>query len=92
MTQMPSYRQLNRSQTDRMIGGVCGGVAEYFNVDPTLVRIAVVVATVFTGGALLLAYLVAMVVMPHATPAPVWNYPPTGYAPPTGTPPQDTNQ
>ena len=71
---MPSYRQLTRSRTDRKIAGVCGGVAEYFRVDPTLVRIAFVAASVFTGGAFLLAYVVALVVMPDGpTPQSTWS-------------------
>lgn len=50
---------------DRMICGVCGGIAEYFNVDPTLVRLAAVVLTFmwFSG---LLAYIVAAVIIPEA--------------------------
>ena len=55
MTPTPSYRQLRRSQTDRKISGVCGGIAEYLNVDPTLVRLAAVVLAVITGGAFIIA-------------------------------------
>jgi phage shock protein PspC (stress-responsive transcriptional regulator) len=76
MTQMPSYRELRRSQTDRKISGVCGGVAEYLNVDPTVIRLAAVALTIITGGAFIIAYVVAMVVMPESPkPGPVWNYP-----------------
>jgi phage shock protein PspC (stress-responsive transcriptional regulator) len=75
MTQTPSYRQLQRSQTDRKISGVCGGIAEYLNVDPTLVRIAAVALTVITGGAFIIAYIIAMVVMPQSSqPGPVWHH------------------
>ena len=42
-------KQLRRSRTDRYLGGVCGGVASYLNMDATLVRILTVVATLFTG-------------------------------------------
>jgi len=89
MTQMPSYRQLRRSQADRKISGVCGGLGEYFNLDPTIVRIAAVALTVFTGGGFIIAYVLAMLIMPEAQDTPVWNYPPA--APPnyTPTPPQD---
>lgn len=71
------YRQLRRSQTDRKLAGVCGGVAEYLGVDPTVVRLAAVLLTIVTGGAGLLAYVLAMVVMPN-TPqqVPIYNYPP----------------
>lgn len=78
---MPSYRQLTRSRTDRKIAGVCGGVAEYLRVDPTLVRVAFVAVSVITGGAFLLAYVVALVVMPDGpAPTQTWQqasaYPP----------------
>lgn len=75
MTPTPSYRQLRRSQTDRKISGVCGGIAEYLNVDPTLVRLAAVALAIITGGAFIIAYIVAMIVMPQeAKPAPVWQH------------------
>ena len=58
-------RRLTLSATDKKIAGVCGGIAEYFGVDPTLVRvITVVLALLFGGG--LLAYLLAWVIMPKA--------------------------
>jgi phage shock protein C len=66
---------LRRSRTDRYIGGVCGGVAKYLNMDPTLVRILTVVVTLFTGAPVVL-YLVALFFMPEedvvpsAPPAP----------------------
>ena len=56
-------RRLYKSRTERMIDGVCGGVAEYFNLDPTLVRIAWVLLTLFGGSGILL-YIIAMIVMP----------------------------
>lgn len=40
----PSYKKLTRSTTDRKIAGVCGGVAQYLNIDPTVVRILFLVA------------------------------------------------
>ena len=59
----PVPRRLTLSVTDKKIAGVCGGIAEYFGVDPTLVRvITVVLALLFGGG--LLAYLLAWVIMP----------------------------
>jgi phage shock protein C len=75
MTPTPSYRKLRRSQTDRKISGVCGGIAEYLNVDPTLVRLAAVALAIITGGAFIIAYIVAMIVMPQSPqPGPVWQY------------------
>jgi phage shock protein PspC (stress-responsive transcriptional regulator) len=64
----PPRRPLRRSRNDRVISGVCGGLAENLAIDATLLRILVVVATVFTGGALILAYLLAWLLMPD-TPA-----------------------
>lgn len=62
-----SYRRLTLSATDKKIGGVCGGIAEYFNVDPTLVRvITVALALLFGGG--IIAYLLAWIIMPTPTP------------------------
>ena len=55
-------RRLFKSETDRMICGVCGGVAEYFDMDPSLVRI-ITVFVAFTGAGLL-AYLVAAAILP----------------------------
>ena len=60
---------LRRSRTDRVIAGVCGGFARQYNVDPVLIRILVVVATLFTGGVFALAYLVVWLVMPEE---PLW--------------------
>ncbi|OFT45988.1 PspC family transcriptional regulator [Corynebacterium sp. HMSC06D04] len=55
--------RLTRSSTDLYIGGVCGGIAQTYNLDPTLVRILFVVATLagFSG---VLAYIILWVVMP----------------------------
>jgi phage shock protein C len=62
-------RKLYRSQTNRMVAGVCGGLAEYFNVDATLIRILFVVLTVF-GGAGLVLYLAMWILVPDASKAP----------------------
>lgn len=59
----PTMKRLYKSRTSRMIDGVCGGVAEYFGVDPTLVRIAWLLLA-FMGGMGILLYLVAMILMP----------------------------
>lgn len=53
--------------TDRMIGGVCGGLARYFDIDPTLVRLAFVLFTTFGGGGVL-AYVILWVVLEPAPP------------------------
>ena len=57
-------RRLYRSKSDRMLAGVCGGLAEYFNIDAIIVRVVWVVG-IFTGGLGVLAYLVAWVLMPE---------------------------
>ena len=57
-------KRLYKSKFDRKILGVCGGVAEYFNIDPTLVRVLWVLATLFLGGGLI-AYIIAAILMPE---------------------------
>jgi phage shock protein C len=64
--QQPSRRRLTRGH-ERMIGGVASGLAEYLDLDPTIVRIGIVGLGLFAGPAVLLAYLVLLVVMPPAT-------------------------
>ncbi len=56
-------KRLYRSETNKMLAGVCGGIGEYFNIDPTLVRLAWVVFSAF-GGAGVLAYIVAAIIIP----------------------------
>jgi phage shock protein C len=60
------YKQLYRSRQDRMIGGVCGGLGEYFGIDPTLVRILFIFGA-FLGipGALVLVYLIMLILVPQ---------------------------
>ena len=64
-------RRLRRSTTDRKIAGVCGGLAEYFGVDSTLLRIAAVVLAIYPGAIIcgVLVYLIAWFVMPAAPAA-----------------------
>ena len=59
-------RRLTRSRTDRMIAGVCGGLAEYFNVDPTLVRLVFAVGAILGFGSFILLYIVMWIVVPEA--------------------------
>ena len=56
-------KRLYRSQSDRMIAGVCGGLAEYFDIDPTIVRV-VAVLSVFVSGLGILAYIILAIVVP----------------------------
>ncbi len=61
---MPNQpKRLQRSRTNKVIAGVCGGIGEYFNVDATIVRVIAVV-TVLAWGAGLFAYIVMMLIMP----------------------------
>ncbi len=57
-------KKLYRSRVDRKIGGVCGGLGEYFGIDPTLVRLLFVLGLLFVGGTLL-AYLILLIVIPE---------------------------
>ena len=58
--------RLYRSETNRIIGGVCGGLGEYFSIDPTLIRIIFVILTLF-GGSGILIYLILWIVIPSET-------------------------
>jgi phage shock protein PspC (stress-responsive transcriptional regulator) len=56
--------KLTRSSSDKVLFGVCGGVANFFGIDTTLVRIGVVLTTFFGFGALFVVYLIMALVMP----------------------------
>lgn len=57
-------RKLYRSRKEKMIGGVAGGLAEYFEIDPTLVRIIFIVS-LFLGGSGILAYIILWILVPE---------------------------
>lgn len=57
-------KKLYKSSTDKKLCGVCGGIAKYFNIDPTIVRLGAAVLTVISVGTGLIAYIVAAIVMP----------------------------
>jgi len=57
-------KKLYRSRADRRIGGVCGGLANYFNIDSTLVRLLFLLGLIFVGGTFF-AYLILMIVIPE---------------------------
>ena len=59
-------KRLVRSRDDRWLAGVCGGVADYAGIDANLVRLIVVLGTIFGFGSLLVAYVVAWILMPEA--------------------------
>lgn len=57
-------KKLYKSGTDKKLCGVCGGIAEYFGIDSTVVRLILVLAVLFAGCGIL-AYIVAALVMPN---------------------------
>ena len=60
-------QRLDRSRSDRMIAGVCGGIAQYFGIDSTIVRLFTVLAAIVSGGAVVLIYFVMWIVVPEET-------------------------
>jgi phage shock protein C len=63
MVNMSEIKRLYRSNNEKMLGGVCGGMAEYFNVDPTIVRLVWVVFALCGAG--ILAYLIGWIIIPQ---------------------------
>jgi phage shock protein C len=64
-------KRLYRSRRNRMLGGVCAGIAEYFNVDPVLIR-GIAILFFFAGGSAIIAYIVGLIIIPNEPlPAPV---------------------
>ncbi|MBZ0291996.1 MAG: PspC domain-containing protein [Anaerolineae bacterium] len=61
---MDTTKKLYRSRSNRQIAGVCGGIAEYFDLDPSIVRLAFLAVTLFGGPGLIL-YIVLAVVVPE---------------------------
>ena len=57
-------KRLYKSATDKKLDGVCAGIAEYCNIDPTVIRLLWVLGTLFVGAGIL-AYIVAAIVMPR---------------------------
>ena len=60
-------KKLYRSDTDKMIAGICGGLAEYFDVDPTIMRL-IFVALSLMGGPGLILYIIMWIVVPLESP------------------------
>ncbi|MFA6035498.1 MAG: PspC domain-containing protein [Candidatus Micrarchaeia archaeon] len=59
-----AMKKLYRSSSNRVLGGVCGGLGEYFEIDPTVVRLGWVLLTFLAPPAGILGYIVAWLVMP----------------------------
>lgn len=58
-------KRLIRPQQDKMIAGVCAGIADYFGMDVTMVRLLVVVGTILGLGSLVIAYIIAWILIPQ---------------------------
>ncbi len=80
-TQPP--KKFTRSTRNKVIGGVCGGLADYLNMDPTLVRVLTVVISLFTGVPVI-AYIVALLAVPEEQPG-GGSYPPANQPPNVGS-------
>ncbi len=61
---MEPYKRITRSRDERMVAGVAGGLANYFDIDPTIVRLLMVAAFLTTGPIALLAYALCAVIIP----------------------------
>jgi phage shock protein C len=61
---MAKVKRLYRSAKNRILGGVCGGIGEYLNIDPTIIRL-VWILLCFAGGTGLLLYFIAWLIMPR---------------------------
>ena len=72
-TAVGATRRLFRSSVDRKIGGVCGGLAEYFAIDSTLVRLVAIVLAIYPGAVVLgvIVYLIAWAIIPPAPAVPL---------------------
>jgi len=61
----PETKKLYRSRTNRMIAGVCSGLADFFGIDPTVVRLVFVAGALLGFGSFILIYLVMFIVVPE---------------------------
>lgn len=59
------YKELYRSNKNRMFGGVCGGLGEYLNIDPTVIRLIAALLTVFGMGTPILVYFIMLLIVPE---------------------------
>jgi len=61
---MEKSKRLYKSRSEKKLAGVCGGIAEYFDTDPTLIRLAWVIFSL-AGGCGILAYIIAAIILPN---------------------------
>ena len=59
-------KRLLKSAVNRMICGVCGGIGEYFHIDPTVIRLSWVILSFFSVGAGIVIYIIAAVIIPES--------------------------
>ena len=64
-------KRLYRSNSSRMLGGVCGGMGEYFDVDPTVVRVIAVILGLASAGCAVVAYIIGWIIIPEELPGAV---------------------
>jgi len=60
---MNDYKELRKSATNRVLCGVCGGIGEYFKIDPTIIRLLMVIFGLTGGG--VIAYIIAAIIIPE---------------------------
>ncbi|MCL5094114.1 MAG: PspC domain-containing protein [Patescibacteria group bacterium] len=58
-------KKLYRSKTNRVFFGICGGMGEYFGIDPVIVRVIFVILAVITGGLWIIAYIIMIFIIPE---------------------------
>lgn len=68
VTMAEEYRKLFRSRKNRMLFGVCGGLGEYLNTDPTVIRVLAVILCVLSAGMGIIGYFVMVFIVPEADP------------------------
>jgi phage shock protein PspC (stress-responsive transcriptional regulator) len=64
------YKPLTRSSSNRMIAGVCAGLADYLGIDPTIIRLLTILAAVTGFGGIVLVYVIMAIVVPEQTTTP----------------------
>lgn len=65
-------KRLYRSKKEQMLGGICGGLAEYIDVDPSIIRLVWVVLIVLSWGLFLLVYIAAWIIIPASPEESAW--------------------
>jgi len=64
MGQVTKPKRIFRSRKDRKLGGVCGGIADYFNVDPTWIRLLFILLSLLSLGTLVIIYMIFWMIVP----------------------------